>query len=87
MFRCFASSCRIGAAISAEEDRRRHLVEQRLKYMVVAPVDQDDLGVRMPQRARRGNPGKSTADDDDALAPSAGRRDNGGSFVRPSLGQ
>ena len=55
--------------------------------MVVAPVDQDDLGVRMPQRARRGNPGKSTADDDDALAPSAGRRDNGGSFVRPSLGQ
>ena len=29
--------------------------------------DQDDLGLGMPQRARRGNPGKSTADDHDAL--------------------
>jgi hypothetical protein len=33
--------------------------------MVVAPVDQDDLGIGVSQRARRREPGKATADNDD----------------------
>jgi hypothetical protein len=30
------------------EDRRRDLIEQRLKYMMVAAVDQDDLSIGIP---------------------------------------
>jgi hypothetical protein len=41
--------------------------EQWLKYVVVAAVDQDDLGISEPQRVRRRDPGKA-ADDHDTLA-------------------
>ena len=51
--------------LGGREDRRRHLVEQRLKYVVVAAVDQDDLGIGVPQRVRRREPGKAAADNDD----------------------
>jgi hypothetical protein len=54
--------------VRRREDRRRHLIEQRLKYVVVAAVDQEDLGIGMPQRMRRRDPGEAAADDDDALA-------------------
>ena len=53
--------------LGGREDRRRHLVQQRLKYVVVAPVDQDHLGIGVPQRVRRREPGKAAADDHDAL--------------------
>jgi hypothetical protein len=33
--------------------------------VVVAAVDQDDLGIAVPQRVRRREPGKAAADDDD----------------------
>jgi hypothetical protein len=69
------------------EDHCRHLVQQRLKYVVVAAVDQDDLGIGMPQRMRRRDPGKAAAHDHHALALSTARRDNGGCFAGPSLGQ
>jgi hypothetical protein len=45
--------------------------------VVVAPVDQHDLGVGMSQRVRRRQPGEAGAHDDDALALSAGRLDGG----------
>ena len=51
--------------ISARYERRRHLIEQRLKYVMVAAVDQDDLRIGVPQRARRREPGKAAADDHD----------------------
>ena len=73
--------------LGGREDRRRHLVEERLKYVVVAAVDQHDLGIGVPQRVRRRDPGKAAADDDDALALSARRLDDGGCLVRPGLGQ
>jgi hypothetical protein len=60
------------------EDRRRHLVAQRLKDMVVAALDQDDIDVRVPQRTCSGDPGKAGADDDDALPLSVGSLDAGG---------
>jgi hypothetical protein len=41
------------------------LIEQRLKYVVISAVDEYDLGVGMPQRARRRKPSKAAADDDD----------------------
>ena len=37
--------------------------------MVVAAVDQYDLGIGVPQRVRRRDPGKAAADDYDALSP------------------
>jgi hypothetical protein len=36
--------------------------------VVVSPVDQDDLGFRVPQGVRRRKPGKAAADDHDTLA-------------------
>jgi hypothetical protein len=54
--------------------------------MVVATVDQHDLGVGVPERARRSKSGKAAADDDDALALSGGRLDNGGWLVSARLG-
>jgi hypothetical protein len=49
------------------EDRGCHLIEQRLEDVVVAPIDQDDLGIGMPQRVCRGDPGKAATNDDDTL--------------------
>jgi hypothetical protein len=45
--------------------------------VVVAAVDQDDLGIGVPQRVRRCDPGKAAADDNDTLALSARRLDDG----------
>ena len=71
--------------LSRREHRRRHLVEQRLKYVVVAAVDQDDIDISVAKRACRCESGKASADDDDALSLSVGSLDNGGCLVRPAL--
>jgi hypothetical protein len=54
--------------VSRREDRRRHLIQQRLKYVVIAAVDQDDFGIGLPQRVRRCESGKSAADDHHTLS-------------------
>ncbi|MEA2789565.1 MAG: hypothetical protein QOG73_1971, partial [Acetobacteraceae bacterium] len=54
--------------VSGREERRRHLIQQRLKYVVIAAVDQDDLGIGVPQRVHRRESGKTAADDHDTLA-------------------
>jgi hypothetical protein len=51
-----------------------------LKYVVVAPVDQHDLGIRVPQRVRRSEPGKAATDDHDTLALRQRRIDDGPSL-------
>jgi hypothetical protein len=71
--------------LGRREHRRRHLVEQWLKDVVIAPVNQDDIDISMPQRACRGDAGEAAADDDDALALRAGSLDNCSCLVRPSL--
>ena len=48
------------------ENRRCHLIQQRLKYVVVAAVDQDQFGIAVPQRVCRREPRKAAADYDDA---------------------
>ena len=53
--------------LGGRQNRRRHLIEQRLEDVMIAPVDQNDVGIASLQRARRGDPGKSAADDHDAL--------------------
>ena len=69
----FAASWRIGAGdLGGRQDRRRHLREQRLKYVVVAAVDQHDLSIGVAQCVRRCHPGKAAADDNGALGLSAG---------------
>ena len=50
---------------------RRHLVEQGLEQVVIAPVDESHLHGRVGERLRRLQPAEPTADDDD---PSAGVR-------------
>ena len=73
--------------LGRREHRRRHLIEQRLKDVVVAAVDQDDIDIRVPQRACRGDSGKAGADDDNALALSTGGLGNGSCLVRLGFGQ
>src|SRR4030095_2552448 len=53
--------------------RRPHLVEQRLEYVVVPPVDQEDVGIRMSQGPRRRQTGKASADDQYELASRVNR--------------
>ena len=76
-FFCLPTSCRMGAAISdGREHRRRHLVEQRLKDMVVAAIDQNHIGLGVRESARRRDPAEARADDHDALprrTPAAAR--------------
>ena len=43
------------------------LIEERLKYVVIAPVDKDDLGIGALESARRGDPGEATSNDHDTL--------------------
>jgi hypothetical protein len=49
------------------QNRGRHLVEKRLKDVMIAPIDQNHLGIASFQGPRRRDPGKAAADDDDAL--------------------
>src|SRR5262249_40584560 len=67
--------------------RRRHLIEQRLKDVVVAAVDKDDIDISMPQRACRGDTRKARADDDKALALLTGSLGSSERYVRPGLSQ
>ena len=54
--------------VGRRQGRRRHLVEQRLEQVVVAPVDDDHVGRRAGQRPGRGEAAEAGADDDDARA-------------------
>jgi hypothetical protein len=54
--------------------------------VVVAAVNQDDLGIGVPQRVRRCDPGKATSNDNDALAV-RGRHVDDGRLVGPRRGQ
>jgi hypothetical protein len=51
--------------------------------VVVAAVDQHDLGVGAPQRMRRCDPGKAAADDHDTLALRRWRVDYGCCLIGP----
>src|SRR4051812_12362113 len=64
----------------------RHLIEQRLEYVVIASVDQDNICIAMFQSANRGDPSKSAPDDYDTLSPHAMRSRDRRAFavLRPS---
>jgi hypothetical protein len=58
---------------------RRHLVEQRLEEMVVAPVDHGDIGIGAGEALRGAKAAETGADDDDVRAGhryQTGRRDS-----------
>ena len=60
---------RIGQAISDGVKRGGgHLIEERLEQMMVALVDDDDVGRRPLQPLDRLQPAEARADDDDAMA-------------------
>ena len=73
--------------LSRREDSRCHLIEQRLKNVVVAPIDQDELDIGVPQRVRCGDPGKTAADDHDTLALRTRRLPDNRRLIRPSVSQ
>jgi hypothetical protein len=54
--------------VSRRKHSQRHLVQQRLKGMVVGAVDHGDVNGQLAQPLRRGDAGESSADDDDARA-------------------
>ena len=60
--------------IRRRQHRKRHLVQQRLEQVVVAPVDQGHIDGQMRQSFRRVNPAKSAADNDDARPDAAACR-------------
>src|SRR5207245_1062387 len=55
------------------QNRSRYLVKQRLKDVVVATVDQNDVGITFLQGASSGDTSKSAADYYDALSPDGSR--------------
>jgi hypothetical protein len=64
--------------LSRAQNGCRDLVQQRLKQMVILPVDEDDLGVGLAERFPSGQPAEATADDHDAryrLRHGCGARD------------
>jgi len=66
------SASRIWRTASAgARTANRHLIQQRLKDTMVAAIDQDNLGIRAPQRPGRGYPGKASANNGDARLPPA----------------
>src|SRR5262249_48482121 len=67
--------------LGGRQDRRRHLIEQRLKYVVVAAVDQDDLGIGVAPRGGRRGPRQTAPPGNDPVSPPAG-----GPRDRPRLG-
>ncbi len=54
------------------QSRRRHLVQQRLEQVMVAPVDHGQVDIRSGQPFRCGEPAESTADDQHAWAGHGG---------------
>jgi len=58
-------------SLGRRENGDRHLIQQRLKDTMVAAIDQDNVGIRAPQRPGRGYPGKASANNDDARPPPA----------------
>ena len=51
--------------IARRQGRRGDLIQQRLKQMVVVPIEERDADRRAVQRAGRIEPAKAAADDDD----------------------
>src|SRR5262249_29088118 len=56
--------------IARRQGRRGDLIQQRLKQMVVVPIEERDLDIRTSQRARHVQPAEAAADDHDARAGS-----------------
>jgi len=54
--------------LAGRERAGRHLVDERLKKVEVAPVDQGDVDGRVAQLSDGLQPAESAADDDDAVA-------------------
>jgi hypothetical protein len=62
-----------GGDVGGRQNRSRHLVKQRLEDVVVAAVDQYDVGVAFSERMSSGDTSKSAADDHDTLSRAGSR--------------
>jgi hypothetical protein len=52
---------------AGRQDAGRHLIEKRLKQMMIRAVDQGDVGLGLAQRPNRAEPAESTTDYDHAM--------------------
>ncbi len=57
-----------GGDVGGRQAGGSHLIEQRLKQMIIVPIDHDHVERRIPQRLGGGKARKTCADDHDALA-------------------
>jgi hypothetical protein len=55
--------------VTRRQRGRGDLIQERLKDVVVVPVDQGDLDRGAPERPSRIQPAESPADDDDVQSP------------------
>jgi hypothetical protein len=62
-----------GGNFGWRKNRSRHLIEQRLEDVMVAPINQNDVRIAPLQCASGGNPGKPGAHDHNALSSYLGR--------------
>jgi hypothetical protein len=67
------------------EHRGGDLIQQWLKNMMIAPIDQDDLDIGPPERSRRGNSRKPAAEITTHCLRGAGTTTAGFSAVKPSV--
>jgi hypothetical protein len=58
--------------LGGRQHRGSRLIQKGLEYVVVASIDQDDLGIGAVQRSRCRDAGESTAYDHDSLLPAPG---------------
>src|SRR5262249_46174405 len=68
-----------GGDLPRAQDRRRHLIQQRLEQMMVLTIDQDDVDLGLPEGLRGGEATEASPHDHDARR----RITHGGPRSRP----
>jgi hypothetical protein len=56
--------------VTGRKHPRRNLVQQWLKQMVIAPIDERHVDLHVPEQPRRGQAAEPTADNDNAVPSS-----------------
>ena len=55
--------------LRGRENGRRNLIQERLKDMVIAAIDDENFGIGAPERPSRSQAAEAASQDDDTLCP------------------
>jgi hypothetical protein len=55
--------------LRGRENGRRNLVQERLKDMVIATIDDENFDIGTPERSSRSDPAEAASQDDDTRCP------------------